>query len=175
VGFCYFHQPFCHKKFQGYMVREVGNPWVDGAVSWAPATKAGRVDSFPGWVIPKTWKSVLVACPASCSAWLCWCEGTVHAPCCHWPGTSAAFTTKTVARAPRRPLAQKIVQKPVINETEQINIWCEDFSVRFLPKLQFALSAFKQKPFYPIIVYFPSSSRWVFHQSELKLFCQERL
>ena len=38
VDFCYFAQPFCHKKFQGYMFicrnaegvhgqRKVGNPW----------------------------------------------------------------------------------------------------------------------------------------------------
>ena len=37
-----------------------------------------RLDSIPGRVIPKTWKTVLAACPASCSALTGGCKGTVH-------------------------------------------------------------------------------------------------
>ena len=61
------------------------------------ATEGGRLGSITGRVIPKTWKTVLVACPASCSALMGGCKRTVYARCCHWLATSVAFTAKATA------------------------------------------------------------------------------
>jgi len=43
------------------------------------------------------WKLALAACPTSCSALMVGCKGTVHARCCHWLASSAAFTAKVAA------------------------------------------------------------------------------
>jgi len=57
-----------------------------------------NLGSIPGRVIPKTLKAVLAACPASCSALIGGCKGgAVHARCCHWLTTTAAFTAKPAA------------------------------------------------------------------------------
>jgi len=39
---------------------------------------------------------MLTSCPASCSVLMGGCMGTLHARCCHWLATSAAFTAKAV-------------------------------------------------------------------------------
>ena len=60
------------------------------------AAKVGRLGSIPGQVLPKIWKTMLTSCPASCSVLMGGCMGTLHARCCHWLATSAAFTAKAV-------------------------------------------------------------------------------
>jgi len=60
------------------------------------ATKAGRLSSVPGRVMPKTCKTAYAGCLASFSALMGGCKRTVHTRCCHWLATSAAFTAKAV-------------------------------------------------------------------------------
>ena len=69
-------------------------PKLCGIDIWKIATKADRVGSIPGRIISKTWSAVLAACPDACSALMGECKGRVHAWCCHWLATSAAFTAK---------------------------------------------------------------------------------
>ena len=53
--------------------------------------------SNPSRVKPRTWKTVLAACPAPCSVLMDGCKEAVHERCCHWLATSAAFTAKPAA------------------------------------------------------------------------------
>jgi len=68
---------------------------LTGTVGWERTTKAVRLGSIPGRVIPKTWKMVLAACPASCSALMDGCKETVD--CWHRLAASAVFIAKVAA------------------------------------------------------------------------------
>ena len=55
---------------------------TERTVSWASAADAGRLGSIPDRDIPKTWKTILAACPASFSASISGCKRAVHVRCC---------------------------------------------------------------------------------------------
>ena len=67
---------------------------ASGTVGRARGTKPGRLDSIPGQIMLKTWKTLLAACPTSCSALMGGCKEENHTRCCHFLATSAAFTAK---------------------------------------------------------------------------------
>ena len=106
---------------------KIESDWLSGTGGWPRVNKAGRLGSNPGTVILKNWKTVCALCPASFPALMGGCEGTVHARCCHWFPSSAAFTAKAAAwpnaqasgSGRRRPLVtlRKESQKPSRNET----------------------------------------------------------
>ena len=67
--------------------------------SWLSTRRqTSSLSSIPTRVILKTWRMVLAACPASCSALNVKRKEMVHARCCcHWLVTKEAFFTKVDA------------------------------------------------------------------------------
>jgi len=124
--------------------------WNQRISGTARATKADRLGSFPSRVTPKTWKTVLAACPVSCSALMGGCKETIDArysqqpSTCHkcsihcdswWVAHGAnkqRWAPQTTHDTPKRvhKLSMNVTEKSLAVNFRQIYFWARTYFFR---------------------------------------------